>query len=273
MIRCGNWPVGLCSWSLKTDLNRLNEIRRRTGVDWTHLHLNPFLCGTAGYSVNDLLRDGWTLSATMVGFEQENYSSLETIRQTGGIVSDAYWPQNRAMLIKAIEKTAELGVPYLEFHFGFIELADPNYAQKLLSRARELADIAQKNNLTILLETGQETAAILRLFLEKLDHPSLGVNFDPANMILYGKGNPIEAVGVLGRWIRHVHIKDANASPVPGQWGAEVPWSTGQVNPPLFLNALKKAGFSGVLSIEREAGSERLNDIESAAHQLCKFQM
>jgi sugar phosphate isomerase/epimerase len=123
----------------------------------------------------------------------------------------------------------------------------------------------------LLLETGQETAEELREFMEKLNHPAIGVNFDPANMILYDKGNPIDAVRVLAPWIKHIHIKDATRTTQPGTWGAEVPWGDGQVGTEAFLNVLKEIGFEGVLAIEREAGDDRFGDIKLAAERLLGF--
>jgi sugar phosphate isomerase/epimerase len=111
----------------------------------------------------------------------------------------------------------------------------------------------------------------LREFLEKLKHPALAVNFDPANMILYGKGNPVEAVSVLAPWIKHVHIKDAIRTKIKGQWGSEVVWGTGEVNTEKFLSILKQAGFKGALAIERESGDDRLGDIKSAVENLKMF--
>jgi len=123
----------------------------------------------------------------------------------------------------------------------------------------------------LLMETGQETAGCLRELLEELRHPALGVNFDPANMILYDKGDPVAAVRTLGPWIRHVHIKDAVRTKQPGTWGAEVPWGDGEVGTTAFLDALKEVGFAGVLAIEREAGNNRLGDIQLAADRLARY--
>ncbi|MDD4786170.1 MAG: TIM barrel protein, partial [Pirellulales bacterium] len=124
----------------------------------------------------------------------------------------------------------------------------------------------------LLLETGQETAECLRALLEELDHPALGVNFDPANMILYGKGDPLAAARLLGRWIKHIHVKDAVAAERPGEWGREVPWGDGQVGGETFLESLKEIGFAGALAIEREAGRDRLGDIGRAAERLAGWQ-
>ena len=120
----------------------------------------------------------------------------------------------------------------------------------------------------LLLETGQETAQELRNFLEELNNPVIGVNFDPANIILYDKGDPIEAVRVLAPWIKHIHIKDATRTKQPGTWGLEVPWGDGEVGPETFLNVLKEIGFEGTLAIEREAGDDRLGDVKLAAERL-----
>jgi len=134
----------------------------------------------------------------------------------------------------------------------------------MIQRLGEVADIFQRTNIRVGLETGQETAASLALVLTKLSRSNLGVNFDPANMILYDKGDPVDAVQTLGQWIRQVHLKDATRTEVPGQWGAEVPVGKGKVDWPAFFAALNRLGFSGPLVIEREAGTQRVEDIRQA---------
>jgi sugar phosphate isomerase/epimerase len=90
------------------------------------------------------------------------------------------------------------------------------------------------------------------------------VNFDPANMLLYDKGNPIEALRTLGPWIRQVHIKDAVRTTTPGTWGDEVVAGQGEVDWPAFFKTLQETGFAGDLCIEREAGMNRVEDIRAA---------
>ncbi len=260
-------PIGVCSWSLSDDASLLQEVRRETGVECVHLSLNPALDGRKGYAER-FVDSGWTIPATMVGFAQEDYTSLRSIRETGGIVPEAVWPQNRARVLEAIRMTRSLKVPYLEFHFGFIDESDRRAFETLAARVRQLADAAADNGVVLLMETGQETASNLLGFIECVDHPALAVNFDPGNMILYGRGNPVEAVGILGRRIRHVHIKDALPSAVAGQWGTETVWGKGSVGTRAFLKSLKDVGYAGALSIEREAGSDRIGDIESAVRLL-----
>ncbi len=132
-------------------------------------------------------------------------------------------------------------------------------------------DAAAKKGVKFLMETGQETAEELKHFLEEMAHPALFVNFDPANMILYDKGIPVDAVQVLAPWIRHIHIKDATRTREPGTWGAEVPWGQGEVGTDAFLAALGEIGFQGAVAIEREAGEDRFGDIKMAAEKLSQF--
>jgi sugar phosphate isomerase/epimerase len=97
------------------------------------------------------------------------------------------------------------------------------------------------------------------------------VNFDPANMILYGKGNPVEALQILGSWIRQVHLKDGIATKTPGTWGQEVAAGTGQVDWRSFFACLNELKFRGPVVIEREAGNQRTEDIRQARELAEKY--
>lgn len=266
MIKCNDWPIGVCTWSLGNDFDRLGALREQSELSHIHFAVSPILNKNGEDHLLRVQKEGWEITATMIDFPQEDYSSLESIKATGGIAPDEYWEGNLKRVSGAIDITAELGVKYLSFHFGSLELTD-----KLTDRAKILADKAAQKNIQLLMETGQETAAELRQFLEELNHPALGVNFDPANMILYDKGNPIESVQTLAGWIKHVHIKDAIRSKVPGTWGVEVPWGAGQAGGGEFLKALKQINFVGALAIEREAGDDRLGDIKTAVEALNGF--
>jgi len=271
MIKCGNWPIAICSWSLRQDIAGIAESMRKLGIDHIHLAVRPALQRGGNDYLTEVRRQNWTISATMIDFPQEDYSTLETIKLTGGIAPDDCWPQNQKLFEQAVDVTAELGVQFLSMHAGFINHGDNDYIAKFYERIGCLADIASRKNVTLLMETGQETAEDLRRLLEKLSHTAIAVNFDPANMILYDKGDPVEAVKVLGKWVRHIHIKDAIRTTKPGTWGTEVPWGGGEVMPERFLQVLKKIGFDGGLAIEREAGDDRLGDIRQAVEKLRLF--
>jgi sugar phosphate isomerase/epimerase len=132
-----------------------------------------------------------------------------------------------------------------------------------------IADSLEKDGLSLAMETGQENASELLQFLNDVRNRNVHCNFDPANMLLYGAGDPIEAIEILGRHIRHVHIKDANKSDMPGtNWGTEVPFGTGQINVNEFIDALHGVEYKGPLVIEREAGATRLKDVQFAVETL-----
>jgi sugar phosphate isomerase/epimerase len=241
---------------------------KQTGVLRVQLALDPLRESPAIWddSPEFLRREGVTIVSGMFGCVGEDYSTLDSIRRTGGIAPDNTWDQNLKNAKATALLAARLGLKFTAFHAGFIphDSADPGY-KKMLDRVRAIADIFAEHQLSLGLETGQETAPDLLRVLESLNRPNVGVNFDPANMILYAKGNPIEALRVLGPWVKQVHIKDAVQTKEPGTWGTEVPVGTGEVDWPSFFTVLNHHhGFKGDYVIEREAGTQRVADIRTA---------
>ncbi len=271
MIKCANWPVGVCSWSVG-GADKAAELMEKLDIGQVHLAVGPALGAEGNKYIDFAGNREWSISATMIDFPQEDYSTLDSIKKTGGIVPDNCWQDNRKRFLDALEVTSVLGVRYISMHAGYLDETGGDYARKFRERVCSLADAAADRGIMLLLETGQESAEHLRDFLGELNHHALGVNFDPANMILYDKGNPIDAVRILASWIKHVHIKDALRTEVPGSWGQEVPWGDGQVDSELFLRTLKEIGFAGTLAIEREAGNQRFEDIKLAAERLVAFE-
>lgn len=255
--------AGICSWSLRNDVEEVAYAMKETGLSRLHLDISA----VEGFQ-EPIAQNNWTVGCTMLAFPQEDYSSIASIRETGGIMPDSCWEHNRELALDAIGKTATMGVPYLSTHVGFIDHEDAEGYATFCARLTELADAAQAVGIMLLMETGQESATELLSCLEDLNHPALGVNFDPGNMILYGMGDPVKAVTILAPWIRHVHIKDAIKSPVPGEWGTEVPWGDGEVDCKGFFRTLEEIGYTGVLAIEREAGDARRSDICQAAERM-----
>jgi sugar phosphate isomerase/epimerase len=134
----------------------------------------------------------------------------------------------------------------------------------LLRRLRQVVDVFADQGVHLAFETGQETADTLLHALAELDRPRAGVNFDPANMLLYGMGDPIAALGLLAPHVRQIHIKDARRTKTPGTWGEEVPAGTGEVNWKQFFAVVAERELSVDLMIEREAGNDRVGDIVTA---------
>jgi sugar phosphate isomerase/epimerase len=172
------------------------------------------------------------------------------------------------MVTEAAKLTRELGAKYLLTHAGFLDESDEKAYRKYVERVSWIRDECRRYGVEIILETGQETAEDLEKFLKHV--PGLGVNFDPANMILYAKGEPLKALKRLMPWIRQVHVKDACATKVPGTWGTEVPWGEGEVGGDKFIAELKRLGYKGNYVIEREMGDNRTGDIALAAKRLMK---
>ena len=265
----------------------------KVGVKNVHLAINPFVDplavvpGTAGETENvggtggvdsvakqrrgieECLASGrWTISSTLHNSRYDDYSTLESIRKTGGLVPDEHWEENRRIIADVVKLSAEWKSPYMMLHAGYINPADKVGHAKLTDRLKFVRDLCADAGIGLTLETGQETANDLAEMLTNL--PGVYVNFDPANMVLYGKGDPVKAVKTLAPWIRHIHIKDANYTKVPGTWGEEVEWTKGQVSADAFIAALKDIGFDGCLAVEREAGNNRAGDIARAVADLQK---
>lgn len=260
--------LAVCSWSLQPpNPEALIRDVREIGVPRLQIALDPIRDETAvwGRFPQQAADAGIELVSGMFGCVGEDYTTMESIRRTGGIVPDATWEQNWKNIQATAELAKKMGLKLVTFHAGFLphDESDPDYT-KLLDRLRRVADVFAAESVDLALETGQETAATLDEFLEKLQRKNVGVNFDPANMILYDKGNPIEALKTLGRWLKQVHIKDANKTRQPGTWGDEVVVGTGQVDWQAFFVTLRELRYEGALCIEREAGNQRLQDIRSA---------
>lgn len=260
------FPISVCTWSLAKDINDVIDLLKAMDVSYMHLALNPALDGNETY-LDKVRAGGIAISSTMLGFPWENYSTLDTIRQTGGIAPDEHWEEALDLFKRAAKMTAELSSPYISLHAGFIDHADPAYARKFYDRIRTFGDIAADNGIDFLMETGQETGDDLRHFLEELNHEHVFLNLDPANLILYNKDTPLNALPKLIPWVRHVHAKDA-VHTSPGTWGIEVPWGDGEVNSFAFLKLLDSLGFNGKIAVEREAGPTRITDIAKAVRRL-----
>ncbi len=252
--------IGVCSWSLQ--VKSVPELRRlldRLGVNVVQIAAgDPH---HAAWEEGDRLPEvaraaGFRMTGVMLGFPGEDYTTPQTIQKTGGFGNPATRAERLERFRWALDRTRALGVTDLMLHAGSLpEPGDPD-RKPFLDTLGQLSELAKAKGVTVAFETGQETADLLRRTLDELKCPNLKVNFDPANMLLYDKGDPIRAVEILGPDIRSVHVKDANRTTTPGAWGEEVPLGKGQVNIRKFVQTLKKVGYRGPLCIEREVGDQ-----------------
>lgn len=271
MVKCGAWPVSACSWSFRKGIDEIGSVMTALGLEHINLAIAPALAPDGEAYLEAVRRQGWTITAGMMNFDFEDYTTLDTIKLTGGIAPDAHWPASGEAFAKAAKITAELGSEYIMMHVGFLDHTDAAYAKKFYERVRYLGDRASEEGISLLMETGQETAEELQRFVEELNHPNVLLNFDPANLILYNKDEPLSALRRLAPWIHHIHIKDALRTAVPGTWGSEVAWGDGQVNAFAFLNTLAEVGYTGAIAVEREAGEQRVKDITTAVRRLAAY--
>lgn len=265
----------MCSWSLQPENPKaLVDALHAVGVSKIQIEIDPIRDQPAAWGeVETILADGGIqVVGAMFRTLGEDYSTLETIKVTGGIVPDATWEGNWKNIQANVPIIQKLGAKVVTFHAGFLphDSADPQYA-KLLERLGLIADHYADAGLELAFETGQETAPDLNRFLDDLGRENTGVNFDPANMILYDKGDPIEALRALGPRIKQTHVKDATRTKTPGEWGEEVVVGTGEVDWPTYFATLDAIGFDSYLAIEREAGDTRLADIRAAREHLEKL--
>lgn len=204
----------------------------------------------------------------MMAMAGEDYSTLESIRKTGGVRPDGTWDDNAAAARANARLARRLGIGLVTFHAGFIPERAGAARREMLRRLRTLADIFDDCGVRVGLETGQERAETLIEVLEELEAmggAQVGVNFDPANMILYGMGDPVQALEALAPRVVQVHIKDAVATRKSGTWGKEVPAGDGDVDWSGFFRVFKVQGLNCDCVIEREAGEKRAADIAAAA--------
>jgi sugar phosphate isomerase/epimerase len=207
---------------------------------------------------------GVEITVVFCGYEGESYLDIPTVRETVGLVPEATRNERVEKTRRIADFAAVAGAPAIGLHIGFIseDWDSPDFAD-VVNVARELCDYCADRDLAMHLETGQETADTLLHFLESVDRPNLAVNFDPANMILYGSGDPLEAVKKVGPYVRSVHCKDAVPSDKPGvEFGREVPFGEGEVGAERFVATLIELGYTGPLTIEREiSGEQQVKDI------------
>ncbi len=195
------------------------------------------------------------LVTVFAAFTGEDYADIPTVERTVGFIPPATRAQREARTWAISDFAAALGAPSIALHVGFVpeDTSDPNYVA-VREMVRRVCEHAASNNQTFALETGQEPAEVLLRFFDDVNRPNLRINFDPANMILYGSGDPIEALGVLGQHVVSVHAKDGDWPPkgVAGALGTERPLGQGAVGMERFVAKLKEIGYKGTLNVERE---------------------
>ena len=189
---------------------------------------------------------------------------------TLGLVPEAFRFERVKMLQKGIAFAAMIHVKDVATHVGYMpeNPYDPNYAG-VLACLKELVKQCKENGQNFLFETGQETPVTLKRAIQDIEKElgkgNVGINLDPANLVMYGKANPVDALEVFGEYVMGIHGKDGKYPTDGHMLGDEVPLGQGKVNYPAFVAKLKEIGYAGDITIEREiSGEEQKKDIVMA---------
>lgn len=272
------WPIGVFT-SLNAGLGVKLDVVKELGIPTIQLHAPHENDRNAQYAsgIKRQLEDlGLALTAVFGGFAGESYESIPIVEHTVGLVPKETRDQRLQEMKDISDFAKELVCEVIALHLGFVpHNTESQLYQEVVATTRELCQYAKANGQALHLETGQETAEALVDFIKDTGCDNLFVNFDPANMILYGTGEPIDALKKLGGLVRSVHCKDAKWAPKPGDmWGQEVPLGEGDVDIERYLQTLAEIGYTGPLTIEREIPQEparQKQEIGHAANLLAKL--
>jgi L-ribulose-5-phosphate 3-epimerase len=185
--------------------------------------------------------------------------------------------ETRAARIAHIKKASDFAkqcaIPAVQTHCGFIpeNPNDPVY-KETVAAMREVATYCKQNGQNLRYETGQETPITLVRAIQDVGQDNQGVNFDLANLILYGKANPVDAIELLGPYVQGIHAKDGMWPTNPKELGKEVPIGKGKVDFPRIIERLKQLNYRGAVTIEREiSGPRQVEDVRAAKIYLEKL--
>lgn len=197
----------------------------------------------------------FTVFTVFAAYTGEDYADIPTVERTVGFIPLKTRAEREQRTYEVSDFAAGIGAPGIATHIGLVpeDSRNPDYLA-LREMVRRVCDYAAKHKQTFALETGQESAGALLDFIHDVQRNNLGINFDPANMVMYGTGDPIEALGLLREHVLSVHCKDGDWPPPgdPKALGSERTLGSGAVGIERFLTELRQIGYKGPLAIERE---------------------
>jgi sugar phosphate isomerase/epimerase len=237
---------------------------------WNSAHLTE---ENADLAAEASAKHGVEITAFWVGWDGVSVWNFYEGPLTLGLVPPAYRAERAKMLLRGSEIAQRMGVTDIATHVGFLPVnpSSTDYLE-LVSCLKYICGTLARRGQYFLFETGQETPVTLLRIIEDIGTGNVGINLDPANLLMYGMANPVDALDVFGRYVRGVHGKDGEY-PVDGRHlGREKPLGEGRVDYPRFVRRLKECGFDGAITIEREiSGEKQIEDIIRARDLLEKI--
>ena len=233
----------LCCWNMQLYTPEMAR-RVKTQSEQSGVEITAVWAGWNGDSVWDFVKGPTTLGIVPVELRQMRVAQLK----------------------QGADFAEMLGVRAIITHLGFIpeNPCDQQYP-RIIETVKEVAQYCRDKGLEFWFESGQETPVTLRRLIEDVDMPNLGVNFDTANVVLYGKGNPLDSAEIFGKYVKNLHAKDGLYPTNPRKLGVEVPIGEGKADFAAIFRTLKENGFNGEIIIEREiSGPQQIKDIEHA---------
>jgi sugar phosphate isomerase/epimerase len=266
--------IGLMFWGEKQPRKTIAAVKS-LGMNCGHL-------GFAGHVPLDNVAAEWraaaeeqnfALTSIWAAFEGESYADKPTVLRTVGFIPEGTRSAREARARQIIDAGAAMGIRIFACHIGFVpeDETDRTFIA-VRDLVRRLCDHAAQHDMTFALETGQETAPVMMHFIRAVERPNLKINFDPANMILYGTAEPIGALTIMAPEVISVHCKDGNWPPKDdaNALGTEMPLGQGSVGMDKFVAKLREIGYRGPLVIEREVSLDQDMDDrhkEGLSHQ------
>lgn len=259
----------LISYGQNTDLKE--EFRKAKALDLESCQLcvwdmSIFDKAHADHLLQVLEEESFSISALWSGFTGPCEWNFTYGPTTIGLVPPAYRAHRLKELMLASDFAQMIGVNKVITHVGFIpeNPSDPEF-DATVAALRQLAKYMQAKGQYFLFETGQETPITMLRTIQAIGTDNLGINFDTANLILYGKANPVDALDVFGKYVMDTHFKDGFYPTDGMRLGREVALGEGKANVYALIEKLAELGYEGPMTIEREIrGEQQVRDIARA---------
>ena len=271
------YPIGIMiSCKKNTDLEKEIDKSKELGLDSCQLCIWDVSCFRseeyADYVSGVLKKTAFPVTGLWAGWSGPCEWNFTGGPSTIGLVPAAYRAHRIEELKAASDFAKKVGIGAVITHVGFIpENPDHPDFNGTVTALRHLAKYMKANGQLFLFETGQETPVTMLRTIQAIGEDNVGINFDTANLMLYGKANSADAIATFGQYVKDTHIKDGFYPTDGMKLGKQAAVGEGNANIPAVIRALDSFGYNGTFTIEREiSGEQQIKDIIKARDLLLK---